>query len=87
LFSSSLSSLLQAAAWFAVILFLLAVAIAGVRKWRDGANQGEPTANELLTKFGELHDRGGLSDDEYRTIRTKLARQLETEVNNNDEKS
>ena len=82
-----MSSLLQAAAWFALILFLLAATIAGVRKWRGGANEGELTANELLTKFGELHDRGGLSDDEYRTIRTKLARQLETEVNGNNEKS
>jgi uncharacterized membrane protein len=77
----------QAALWFAVIFALLALAFALLRRWRGGANHALPTASELLTKFRELHGRGGLSDDEYRTIKTKLARQLDTELNDTNETS
>jgi uncharacterized membrane protein len=86
--------LLTAALWLAVILALLALAIASLRtlvglavsglgKWRDGSADDRPTASELLTKFKEVHARGGLSDDEFRTIKTKLAAELETELNVN----
>ncbi len=64
----------QAALWFAVIFALSALAVLLLRKWRGGAFEARPRASELLTKFRELHGRGSLSDDEYRTIKTKLAR-------------
>jgi uncharacterized membrane protein len=84
--SPSLShSLLTVALWIAVALVLLALAIAGVRRWRGGAAEDQPTASELLTKFRELHARGGLSDDEYRTIKTKLATELELQLKDNDQ--
>ena len=79
--------LFVAAIWFAVIFALLAVAIAVVRRFRGGAADDRPSANELLVKFRDLHDRGGLSDDEYRTIKTKLATQVETEITSSDQKS
>jgi uncharacterized membrane protein len=79
--------LLQAALWFAVILGLLALAVVAMRRWRGGAAEDRPEASELLTKFRELHLRGGLSDDEYRTIKTKLAAHLEAELNDNKERS
>ena len=86
--SDSLSHpLLLAALWFAVILAILALAIVGLRRWRGGAADDRPVTSELLTKFRELHARGGLSDDEYRTIKTKLARQLDIELNVNDKTS
>ena len=74
--------LLQAALWFASILILLAFAILFVRRWRGDAANDQQDASELLTKFRELHLRGGLSDDEYRTIKTKLATRHEAELNN-----
>ena len=80
-------ALLQAALWFAVILALLALAIVGLRRWRGSSAGDQPRSNELLTKFRELHARGGLSDDEYRTIKTKLATQIDTELNLNDKTS
>jgi uncharacterized membrane protein len=79
--------LFVAALWFAVIFALLALAVVFVRKWRDGAVEDRPNASELLSKFRELHDRGGLSDDEYRTIKTKLAAELERELSSNDQTS
>jgi uncharacterized membrane protein len=79
--------LIQAALWFAVILALLALAIAGMRRWRESSADDQAGTNELLTKFRELHARGGLSDDEYRTIKTKLATQIDAELNVNDKTS
>ena len=79
--------LAQAALWFAVIFALSALAVLALRRWRGSALGAEPKPSELLTKFRELHGRGTLSDDEYRTIKTKLASKLEAEVNDNNEKS
>ena len=79
--------LLQAALWFALILALMAAAIAGLRKWRGSAADDQPAKSDLLTKFRELHARGGLSDDEYRTIKTKLATQIDAELNVNEKTS
>jgi len=76
-----------AALWFAAIFALLALAIVVVRRFRGDDADDQPGANELLAKFRDLHARGGLSDDEYRTIKTKLATQVEAELNNSDKKS
>ena len=77
----------QAALWFAAIFALLALAIVFLRKWRGDAADDQPDASELLTKFRELHLRGGLSDDEYRTIKTKLATRIDNELNGTKETS
>ena len=79
--------LAQAALWFAVIFALSALAVVALRKWRGSANDAQQDTSELLTKFRELHGRGTLSDDEYRTIKTKLARRVEAELNDNDKTS
>jgi uncharacterized membrane protein len=79
--------LCAAALWFAAIFALLALAALVVRRFRGGAVEDRPSANELLTKFRELHARGGLSDDEYRTIKTKLAAQLDAELTSNESTS
>jgi uncharacterized membrane protein len=77
----------QAALWFAVIFALSALVILVLRRWRGGSYDAQPSASELLTKFRELHARGGLSDDEYRTIKTKLAGQLDVQLKDNNETS
>ena len=79
--------LFRAALWFAAIFALLALAVLGLRKWRGGSADDRPNSSELLTKFRELHVRGTLSEDEYRTIKTKLAAQLDTTLNDNDKTS
>ena len=79
--------LAQAALWFAVIFALSALAVIALRRWRGSAYETQLKPSELLTKFRELHGRGTLSDDEYRTIKTKLARQVEAELRDNDETS
>jgi hypothetical protein len=76
----------------ATIVFLLALTatlIAGgiyvIGRVRAGINAKEPPANEWLTKFKELHAKGELSDEEYRTIKAMLAERLQRELNSTDE--
>ena len=82
---------LFASPW-ATVIVLLAVAAAVVAvggylisRLRAGINRKEPPASEWLTKFEELHSRGELSDEEYRTIKAMLAEQLQRELNSTDE--
>jgi hypothetical protein len=77
--------LLEAALWIASILVLFALAILFLRKWRGSAAEDQRDPIELLTKFRELHGRGGLSDDEYRTIKTKLAAQIGTKLSDTED--
>lgn len=85
--SKVIEALVPAALWFAAIFVLLALAITVMRKWRGGSADNRPNTNELLTKFRELHARGGLSDAEYRTIKTKLAAQIEMELKDDEKTS
>ena len=69
----------------AAILVLAAIGISIMRRFRGGAGDDGPDASKLLTKFRDLHAKGDLSDEEFRTIKTKLAGQLQEELNDNDE--
>jgi uncharacterized membrane protein len=62
-------------------------AILRLRKWRGGSANDQLSASDLLTKFREMHLRGSLSADEYRTIKTKLATQLDARLSDNDKTS
>jgi 5-bromo-4-chloroindolyl phosphate hydrolysis protein len=73
----------------ALLGVVLAVAALGfvlarqlVRKSPDDAGEDGPTPLELLTKFREVHARGGLSDEEYRTIKGKLAAEVNAGLGN-----
>jgi len=79
--------LFQAALWFAAIFLLLALAIAGLRKWRGSSADDQLDHGELLTKFRDMHLQGGLSDDEYRTIKTKLATRFDAKLNDDKQTS
>lgn len=81
------NAIFQAAVFLAIAAALTAAAYQWVRKLRDGAEQDQPPASELLTKFRELHARGSLSDEEFRTIKTKLAAQLEQNLSDSDQTS
>ena len=38
----------------------------------------------MMSKFRDLHAEGGLSDEEFRTIKTKLAGELKSELKGNN---
>ena len=79
--------LVTATLWFAVIFILLAGGVTLVRRYRehgslvrrlrDKSTVDEDDPGQLLTKFRDLHSRGTLSDGEYRTIKAKLATQIQ----------
>lgn len=78
-----LEVLSRAAVLFAVILALTAIGLAVVRRYRDSKNQDVSETSDMMSKFRDLHAEGGLSDEEFRSIKTKLANELKTELNNN----
>jgi uncharacterized membrane protein len=69
--------------WGAVLACLVVLGIYIAGKIRAKAIQQEPETSELMTKFGELHSQGVLSDEEFRTIKTTLTTQLQQELNDN----
>ncbi len=76
----SLEPLTQSAILFAVMLGTIAIGIQVLRKYRDREAQDGEEASEMMTKFRELHAEGGLSDEEFRTIKTKLAEEMKTQL-------
>jgi uncharacterized membrane protein len=62
-------------------------AILWLRRWRGDSANDQLSTSELLTKFREMHLRGSLSADEYRTIKTKLATQFDAKLSDNDKTS
>jgi uncharacterized membrane protein len=71
----------------AVMIAFSARAIVWLRRWRGDSANDQLSGSELLTKFREMHVRGSLSADEYRTIKTKLATQFESKLSDNEKTS
>ena len=76
----------EAVLWIAILAILATLAFYVIGKIRPGTVQKEPKARQWLSKFHELHSRGELSDEEFRTIKTTLETQLQDELNDNGEK-
>jgi hypothetical protein len=86
--------LIAAGLWFAAIFAMLAAAVTLARRYRehgsilrrlhDNTTQDEDDPGALLTKFRDLHSRGTLSDGEYRTIRAKLATEIQADLDGDD---
>jgi hypothetical protein len=67
----------------AILACLMAVAWYAITKTRPKSVQNEPEASQLLTKFREMNSKGGLTDEEFRTIKTTLTSQLQDELSDN----
>ncbi|MCH2595027.1 MAG: hypothetical protein MKZ95_04350 [Pirellulales bacterium] len=74
----------KAALLFAAIFVITAIGFAALRSYRDDKAEDRSDSSDLMSKFRDLHEEGGLSDEEFRTIKTKLARELKAELNNNN---
>gem|GEM_PF-1808744 len=66
----------EAIIWMASIALAFAVGFYLIGKIRGAFRQSDREAGILLDNFRDLHSRGELSDEEYRTIKSKLASQL-----------
>lgn len=78
-----LGPMTKAALLFAAMFVMTAIGIAIVRRYRDRKANDMSETSDMMSKFRELHSEGGLSDEEFRTIKTKLANELKTELNDN----
>jgi uncharacterized membrane protein len=70
--------------WLVATGILILVGYYVVHVVRKGMQQRSEGAVELLTNFRELHSQGELTDDEFRTIKTKLGLRLRGEVKNSE---
>ena len=68
-----------------ILAVLIAVAAFIIAKIRSEPAKKVQQASDWLSKYTELHSKGGLSDEEFRTIKTKLAERLQDELNDNGE--
>ena len=72
-----------------VVVFLLLAAgvFAGIRYLktiRTPDTEEKIVTHDMLTNFRDLHAKGELSDEEYRTIKNTLAEQLQDEITEKD---
>jgi hypothetical protein len=81
-----LGLILWLALWLAVLVVLVAVAACVIGKLRGKVREERASALDLLSKFRDVHSQGGLSDAEFRTIKTRLAEQTMKELKDKDEK-
>ena len=70
----------------AILALMILVGVWAVGKFRGGTEEEQLGAGELLSKFREMHAQGGLSDKEFRTIKTLLADKLQREIKNSGDK-
>lgn len=76
-------SLTRAALLLAAIFALTAIVIAVARRYRGRAAEDKLDRHQMMSNFRDLYDRGGLSEEEFRTIKAKLASELKAELNDN----
>ncbi len=67
----------------AVAAIMIAIGVYIIGKVRGEVTDNTPESSNLMSKFQDLHSQGELSDEEYRTIKGKLAEQLQRELRDN----
>ena len=72
--------------WLAVLMTVVAIACYVTEKIRPKTVQKERLAGQWLSKCRDLHSQGELSDEEFRTIKTTLATELQDELRGKGEK-
>jgi hypothetical protein len=68
----------------AVTAVMIAVGVYVIGRVRADIKSPEPDAGQWLTEFRELHARGKLDDDEYKTIKSVLAEHLQHQIGDTD---
>ena len=51
-----------------------------VSKLRGGSDEDQPITSDMLTNMQKMHQKGDLSEEEFRTIKTHLAARLKDEL-------
>jgi hypothetical protein len=72
--------------WLALAAALVTISVFAIGKIRQGFRESGADASNLITNFRDLHSQGELSDEEYRTIRARLAERLQRQLERPDVK-
>lgn len=72
--------------WGVVLLVMLVLAIAVVRRLRDSIKSDKAGEADLLTNFQEMRREGDINDAEFRNIRAVLGSKRPGEVRNGKDK-
>lgn len=71
----------QIVIWLTVLAILVAIGGYIVGRLRGRSDHVHLSANDLLTNFREMHQRGDIVDTEFRNIKTVLGVKLQEELN------
>ena len=74
------TDLARAVMLFTAVAALIVISAYIVSKWRGTIDEDNLTPSELLTSFRELHSKGELTDEEFRTIKAKLSYELQQQL-------
>jgi hypothetical protein len=83
----SIETLIQLCLWVTVLLGIVLVAALAMQSWRGRAAGKGASANELLSNFQEMRERGDIDDADYRKIRSVLGTKLQTELKDGKKKT
>ncbi len=70
----------QVVIWLAILAILVIIGVYVINVFRGGSDNDSPASSELISNFNDLHSQGELSDEEFRTIKSMLAKRLQTEL-------
>jgi len=70
---------------FTATLILIAIGVYIVGRLRGSVAEEETDPSTQLTKFREMHDRGEVSDEEFREIKTQLATRMQARLNDSEQ--
>jgi hypothetical protein len=79
------ASIIELAIWLGILVLLVAVLAFVIGKVRGKVREERASTLDLLAKFRDVHLQGGLSDAEFRTIKTRLANRAMGELKDKDE--
>jgi hypothetical protein len=60
-----------------VLGIIVAIALLGLKRLRERIDEDKASPSQLLSNFHDLHQQGGLTDAEFRTIKTVLGAKLQ----------
>jgi len=70
----------QLVIWSGVLVGVVVIGFYVISIFRPTRDNGSYSTSDWISHFRELHSSGVLAEEEFRTIKTKLARQMQQEL-------
>jgi uncharacterized membrane protein len=74
----------QGTIWVTVLIAICVAGVYVVKRFRERADSGEPTASDLLTEFREMREGGEITPQEFRQIKSVLGTKLQQSLGSKD---